>query len=199
MLLLKQREGENCKCVSLETAYSSKIEPYLEDFCLRLVHRAVQSFKVIMNLLEGGFLIGALGSEGFLWVVVVEDGGHRVTHSCFIAPEGQHTDILNIHIFFNHSSPSGMHKKGVKWIRCQWHCCHDNMRVWKLTISTMSKLQEKMASHLLLAVKLAAREMPASLFFNPVGESILQVLWELLGTGNTLGWSSWKQDGPHDF
>lgn len=160
-----------------------------------------------MNLLEGGFLIGALGSEGFLWVVVVEDGGHRVTHSSFIAPESQHTDILNIQIHFFQSLFSqghahafiDKHKKGVKWIRCQWHCCHVNMRVWKVTISTVCKPQEKMASHLLLAVKLAARETPASLFFNPVGESILQVLWELLGTGNTLGWSSWKQDSPHDF
>lgn len=36
--------------------------------------------------------------------------------------------------------------------------------------------REKISSHLLLAVKLAARETPASLFFSPVGESMLQVL-----------------------
>ncbi len=70
--------------------------------CLRLVHTAVQSFDIIMNLLEGGFLIGALWSEEFLGVVIMEDGGHRVTHSSFIAPESQCKDSLHIQIhYFN--------------------------------------------------------------------------------------------------
>ena len=37
-------------------------------------------------LLEGGPLIGALGREGFLRVVVVQDGGDRVAHSSFVTP-----------------------------------------------------------------------------------------------------------------
>lgn len=43
------------------------------------------------------------------------------------------------------------------------------------------------AAHLLLAVKVAARAMPGSLFFRPVGESTLPVLRELECRGNALG------------
>lgn len=43
---------------------------------------------------------------------------------------------------------------------------------------------------LLLAVKVAARAMPGSFFFRPVGESMLPVLRVLECEGKTLGWSS---------
>lgn len=43
------------------------------------------------------------------------------------------------------------------------------------------------AAHLLLAVKVAARAMPGSLFFGPVGESTLPVLRELECRGKALG------------
>lgn len=43
------------------------------------------------------------------------------------------------------------------------------------------------AAHLLLAVKLAARETPGSLFFRLVGESMLPVLRELECWGKALG------------
>lgn len=43
------------------------------------------------------------------------------------------------------------------------------------------------AAHLLLAVKVAARAMPGSLFFRLVGESTLPVLRELECRGKALG------------
>lgn len=43
------------------------------------------------------------------------------------------------------------------------------------------------AAHLLLAVKVAAKAMPGSLFFRLVGESMLPVLRELECWGKALG------------
>lgn len=39
------------------------------------------------DLLKGRFLVGALGREWLLRVVVVQDGGDRVSHSSLVAPE----------------------------------------------------------------------------------------------------------------
>lgn len=41
----------------------------------------------VLVLLECRFLIGALGCEGFLRVVVVQDGGDGVAHGPFVTPE----------------------------------------------------------------------------------------------------------------
>lgn len=49
------------------------------------------------------------------------------------------------------------------------------------------------AAHLLLAVKVAARATPGSLFFRLVGESMLPVLRELECCGKALGWSSLRK------
>lgn len=59
------------------------------------------------------------------------------------------------------------------------------------------RMCERDAAHLLLAVKVAARAMPGSLFFRPVGESTLPVLRELECKGKALGWSSLKKGDIH--
>ncbi len=55
------------------------------------------------------------------------------------------------------------------------------------------------ATHLLLAVKVAARAMPGSLLFRPVGESTLPVLRGLECRGKALGWSSLKKGNIHSL